>query len=179
MRAVNRLVATIVSIAVLAAAVIIVVEVVLAAIGHKPYLFQWHGVRDALARNTWRDLGAQVTGVVLVLVGLFLLLIGLKRGRPDVLQLADSGSGATVTTTRKSLQRALKAATLGTDGVDKAKVSIRRRKVKIGVKSPMLEASPVQRAVETRATRLLDGVELAKPLRIKTSVKLNKIERGV
>ena len=179
MRAINRLVATILSIAVLAAAVIIVVEVVLAAIGHKPYLFHWHGVRDALTRNTWRDLGVQVTGVVLILVGLFLLVIGLKRGRPDVLKLADSGSGATVTTTRKSLQRALKAATVGTDGVEKAKVSIRRRKIKIDVRSPMLEAAPVQRAVEAKATRLLDGVELAKPLRIKTNVKLRTIERGV
>ncbi len=179
MRAVNRLVSTVLAIAILAAAALIVIEIVAAALGHKPYLFHWASSRDALARNTWRDLGVQVTAVVLILVGLLLLLLGLKRGRPDALELSNSGSGTTVTTTRKSLQRALKNTTQSTDGVEKAKVSVKRRKVKLQVTSALVEAAPVKEAVETRVTRLLDGLSLAKPLRVKTKVKLRTIERGV
>lgn len=178
MRVVNRLVSTVLAIVLLAVAVVVVVEIILAAVGHGPYLYHWQPLRDALVRNTWRDLGTQVTGVVLSLVGLLLLLVGLKRGRPDALELSGSGSGATVTTTRKSLQRALKATTLATDGVEKAKVAIRRRTVKVKVTSPMLEATPVQEAVEARATRLLDGFGLAEPLSIRTKVKLRTIETG-
>ena len=132
----------------------------------------------ALTRSTWRDIGTQITGVVLVLVGLLLLILGLRRGRPDTLELAGSTSGATVTITRRSLQQALNNAAASTEGVEKARVAVRRRKVKVKVSSPMLQAAPVRQAVEASTGRLLDGLGLARPLRVNTKVKLRSIGPG-
>ncbi len=178
MRAVNRIVSGVLALALLAAAVVVIVEIILAALGHKPYLVHWNVIWDALTRNTWRDVGTQITGVVLVLVGLLLLILGFGGGRPDTLELAGSTSGAIVTITRRSLQQALKNAGASTEGVQKARVAVRRRKVKVKVSSAMLQAAPVRQAVEASTGRLLDGLGLARPLRVNTKVKLRSIGLG-
>lgn len=178
MRAVNRLVSTVIALALLVATALIVIEIVAAAIGKGPAIVHWQSTTNALGRNTWRDLGAQVTGVVLVLVGLLLIVLASKRGKPDVLALSDSGSGTTVTTTRKSLQRALKATAVSTEGVEKAKVKVKRRKAVIKVNSALLDAGRVKQAVEQRGSDLIEAVGLAKPPTVRAKVTLDKTDPG-
>lgn len=171
MRALNRIVGTLLAAAFAAAGVIVVVEIVWAALDRPPALIEWPRLANALARNSWNDLGPRVTAAVLIAVGLLLLLLGLRRGKPAAFPLVTSAPEVETSTTRRSLQRAMRAAVLEAPGVSAARVRVGRRRAKVVATSRLSAAEGLEERVRERVGTLLDRLQLASPLRVKVRTR--------
>lgn len=171
MRALNRVVCALLAAAFATAGVIIVIEVVYAALDRRPAIVDWPALTRALARNSWNDLGPRVAAGILIAVGLLLLLLGLRRGKPTQLPLVTEAPAVQTSTTRRSLQRAMRAAALETPGVSAAKVKVGRRRAKVVARSSLHEVDGVRDSVRERLGALLDRLQLTHPLRLKVRTK--------
>src|ERR1700712_2994367 len=129
MRAFNRILSVLLAVAIAVAGVLVVIEIIAATTDNDPVVVKWHGLVDDLATNEWKTAGPRVAAIVLILVGLLLLLVALRRGKPATVALTTSASDVDMTTTRRSLQRSLATGATDVDGISDAKVKVKRRKV--------------------------------------------------
>lgn len=171
MRAFNRILCTLLAVAIAVAGVLTVIEVIAAASDHDPVVVKWHGLVDRLAGNEWKTAGPRVTAIILIIVGLLLLMFALRRGKPATVALTTGASDVDMTTTRRSLQRSLATGAESVDGIASAKVGVKRRKVTVAARA----VSGVTREDATsRLTRAmqerLDGLALADARRLKVRV---------
>lgn len=98
-----------------------------AAIEKSPWLVDADSVSEWARDTTLGDTVALVVGVVVGVVGLFLLLAALLPPRRGLVELAENNSGIAAGLKRSSLSRTLTSAALGVDGISSAKVDGRRR----------------------------------------------------
>ena len=134
MRLANRLLGALLALAVMAGGVVLIVEVIASAAGHRPALVPWHTAYDWARRTTWTASGVRVACGVLIALGLILLIAELKPARMTrlVAEPADAGAADIDTAyTRRGLAAAIRSAAVGVDGVRGASVSVRRRKVSV------------------------------------------------
>ncbi len=134
MRLINRLLAAIVSLALIVVGVLIVIEVIADRLNHKPALIHWRSAYHWAQRTPWYSGTVRVVCIALAAVGLVLLLAELKRARVSRLKTvpADSTAEAIDTAyTRKGAATAVRSAVTDVDGIRRAKVTVKRRKVRI------------------------------------------------
>ena len=93
MRLANRLLGALLALAVMAGGVVLIVEVIASAAGHRPALVPWHTAYDWARRTTWAAGGVRVACGVLIALGLILLIAELKPARVTrlVAEPADAG----------------------------------------------------------------------------------------
>lgn len=171
MRAFNRIVSLVLAAAIVVAGVLAVIEIIAAAFDDDPVIVKWHGLVRDLATNQWKTAGPRTAAVVLILVGLLLLLFALRRGKPTTIALSTRASDVEMTTTRRSLQRALSVSATAVDGITEARVRVTRRKVVVrgsGVQGVSRDeaTSRLTRAMQER----LDRLALADARRLKVVV---------
>jgi hypothetical protein len=171
MRAFNRILCTLLAVAIAIAGVLTVIEVIAAATDNDPVVVKWHGLVKALATNKWKTAGPRVTAIVLILVGLLLLLCALRRGKPATVALTTNASDVDMTTTRRSLQRSLGNAAEAVDGIASATVRVKRRKVSVSASglSGVDRDDATARLTQAMQERL-DGLALADARRLKVRV---------
>jgi hypothetical protein len=134
MRLVNRVLAALLSLALLAAAVLLIATVVADRTSHHQGIVPWHTAYHWAKTTSW-DAGAiRVICGILILVGLVLLILELKPTRVSRLpaEPAETGADAIDTAyTRRGLAAAIRSAVTAVDGVRSSSVKVKRRKVKI------------------------------------------------
>lgn len=177
MRVVNRVLALIVALALIALAVIVVVEVVQAGRHVEPALIDWRGTYRDGGRNPWSATGVRVIAILVGVVGLILTLLQLRPRRPQGYLGGDAAGETEVSVSRGGVTSALRSAVTDVDGVSGASVRLRRHRAKVDVTT--LAADPqtaaglrgqAQQAVDRRLSEL--------DLRNPPSVQLRVLDRG-
>ena len=134
MRHANRVMAALLSLALIVAGVLLIVEVIADRADHRPEIVDWHPVYAWAKRTTWNGGSVRVTCAVLILLGLVLLIAELKPARVARLKADPVQPGAApidTAYTRRGLATAIRSAVTGVDSVRNAAVTVKRRKVTI------------------------------------------------
>lgn len=170
MTVVSRVLATLLALALLLGGLLAVAEIVLAALGRPPWLVPHPGWTTSL---TDQDLGSGLVRAVLigaVVLGLVLLVLALRRGRPGALPLPSRVDSVRTTASRRGIERTLHAAATRPDGVRDAQVKARRRTVRVRAATALREPGDLQTRVTEAVTERLDELGLAGSLRPRVTV---------
>nr|BFE59626.1 hypothetical protein GCM10020063_041520 [Dactylosporangium thailandense] len=162
MRLVNRLLALIVSLALVAGAVVIVVDVVAVLTGHRPIAADWLAAYRWGSHMTWASGEVRLICVLLGVVGLALLGMELKPRRPARLSTDSDNPATDAAYTRRGVRQAVRDAVTDVDGVDDAAVTVRRRHLHVRAKSIAREPAPasLRDSVTQAARSRLDALQL-------------------
>lgn len=170
MTVVNRVLATLLALALLLGGLLAVVEIVLAALGRQPWLVPHPGWTTWLGDQT---LASGVVRAVLIgaaVLGLVLLVLALRRGRPGALPLPARVESVRTTASRRGLERTLRAAATRPDGVRDARVKARRRTVTVKAATGLRDPGDLQSRVTQAVTERLEELGLADRLRPRVTV---------
>jgi hypothetical protein len=161
MRYVNRILVVLLALTMAVTGVLAAVEIGLAALGRPPLVLPRAQLTDVLQRSRWTD--AQVEGVLLgvAVLGLVLLAGQLVPRRTRLLAIADATPGVTAATTRRSLERALRRAARGADGITAASVTATPRRVKVRAVTALRDVTGIQANLVATVDDQLDGIGLA------------------
>jgi hypothetical protein len=169
-RVANRVVSALVALALLAAAAIGLVEIVLAALGRAPWLVERSHVAADLHERAWEDGGVRLIAILVMIVGLVLVVVALKRSLISDLRMTSDSDAVEATVTRKSLQSYLAGVAASQGGVTSASASIGRKRVVLTVESPLRDPGDLGARVDAVVTERLSSLRLANPMQ--SSVKI-------
>lgn len=164
MRLLNRLLAALLSLALIGVGVLVVIDVVAQRLGKSPVLVDWPRVYDWARRTPWQQGSVRVACVLLALAGLLLLAAELKRSRPN--RLATRSETTDAAYTRRGVAGAIRSAVNEVDGISSAAVSVSRRKVKVAATTAGLQpftAESLRAPATAAAQHRLDALELQSP----------------
>lgn len=163
-RLLNRLLAALLSLALIVVGVLVVVEVIAQRLGKQPVLAHWHHSYDWAKRTPWQQGSVRVACIVLAVAGLLLLALELKRSRPS--RLAVDSDEADTAYTRRGVAAAIGTAVGNVDGINSAKVKVKRRKIRVAATTAGLQpytAEGLQEPASTAAQQRLHDLELQSP----------------
>lgn len=174
MRLINRPLAFLLALAVLAASVILVIEVIAVAVHARPVVIDWRTWYAWAERTEWKAGVIRVWAAVLILLGLLLILIQLKPRRTTRFGLDSDDEATDVAITRRGLRDASRNAATSVDGVSSASVAVSRRKITISGASAAHDRAaaqalidPVTHAVQTS----LNALQLRTPPTVSVRMK--------
>lgn len=166
MRIANRLLAALLSLALIAAGVLLIIEVIADRVSQRPAAVDWHPAYDWARRNTWNAGSVRVICVILILLGLVLLIAELKPARVSRLAAgpADGGAaGIDTAYTRRGLAAAVRTAVTRVDGVRGASVKVRQRKITVAATAAAQDkasARSLREPISAAARQRLTALEL-------------------
>jgi hypothetical protein len=106
----------------------------------------------------------------MVVVGLLLLLLAVRRGKPATLPLRGRTPGVEVKASRRSVERSLVAAASRVSGVTGADASVRPRSARIDAQAVSRSESGLQQEVESAVQARLDSLGLTRNLNLRVQV---------
>jgi hypothetical protein len=166
MKRLNRLLALVVSLALIAAALALVADVIADRTGRRPAVIDWHATYRWAHRTTWDAGSARLICLLLCLVGLALLGAELKPRRPARFVTDSDDPAIDAAYTRRSVTQAIRTAVTDVDGVDRTAVTVRRRRIRVHAHAVAREpslASSIRDNVAHAARARLDGLDLRRP----------------
>ena len=166
-----RLLSAVLAAALVALGVLVVVEVVAAAFDQPPVVLPYPDVAGALRDSTWQSGLARAVGGALAAVGLLLLVLALRRGRPAGLPLAPLTDGTQAEAHRRGLQRSLQDRAARVDGVRRATAKVGRRSVRVTAHSALRDPAGLPQQVEQQVRGLLDELALRRALAVKVRTR--------
>jgi Family of unknown function (DUF6286) len=177
MRLLNRPLAFILAVALAAASVILIVEVIEFAVGSGPAIVHWTTWYHWADTTRWNAQVIRVWSAILIVIGVLILALELKPRRTTRLRLRSGDQATDAALTRSGLAGTLRAAATGIDGISNAEVSVRRRRAQVAARSAargraatkMLK-QPVTQAVGDR----LSALDLQHPPRLKVHVNTRR-----
>ncbi len=172
MRYTNRILAAVLSVALVAGAVVLIVEVIAALVGSPPVWVHWPSGYSWAAKTSWDSTVVRIIAISMVVVGLILFVLEVKRPRTTRLAVADSPAGITTAYTRAGVAAAVKSAAVGVDGVQAMSVGVRRRTATVTATTYQGRAfhdlhEPVARAAQAR----LNELRLQSPPKLRIRIK--------
>jgi hypothetical protein len=173
MRLLNRPLAFILAVALAAASIIVIIEVIAAAAHASPVVMHWPTWYRWAEKTRWDALVVRVWSAILIAIGVLILAIELKPRRITRLPLRSGDEATEAALTRSGLAGTLRAAATSIDGITSATVSVRRRRARVAAKSAARGRAaagalkdPVTQAVRDR----LEDLDLYRPPRLKVHV---------
>lgn len=127
MKILNRVLALLLGLAVIAAAVLFIVEVVADRVGAHPVIVNWHGLYHWAQGTSWGAAPVRTASVLLVLLGLVVTITQLKPRRPERLAITSDDPATDAAITRQGVARSIQHSVTAIDGVHTAEVHVRRR----------------------------------------------------
>jgi hypothetical protein len=154
--------AVVTALALLGVCVLTAISVIQLLAGSRP-LISYAAIADLAHTTRWDSLGVAVAAGVVMLVGLVLLFTAVLPGRPTVVPLLATDTGAAIDAgaSRRSLRSTLRAAVHAVDGVTAAKLTLRRRTVTAVVRTHRTTPEGLTEAVHAAIERRLDQVSPA------------------
>jgi hypothetical protein len=166
----TRALSALLAVALLLGSLLVIAEVVVAAADRGPWLVPYTDWTAWMRERSWNDWVVNTILVGLVVVGLLLLFLAVRRGKPATLPLRGRTPGVDVKASRKSVERSLAAAVSRTSGVTGAEASVRRRSTRIEARAATRSQSGLRQEVESAVTARLDSLGLARNLRPRVRV---------
>lgn len=169
---VNRLLAVLLSLAVVAATALLATEVVRWALDGPPWMVPWQGWGEQLTSARAGDTAVLAVSGALALAGLLLLAFELTRRRPDSLPAAPLTEGVHTVVTRSGVRSAAETAARGVSGVRAASADVRRRTVTIEATTRARDVAPgLQEQVRAAVERALADLQLARTPKVRATVE--------
>lgn len=176
MRVLLRILAPLLGLALAAAGVLFVIEVV-AAWGRPAattgLVVPWPDWRATLETLSWADTPVPAIAIVVAVIGLLLVLVGLMARRSDV-TLDGPAPEITVITSPRVLARLVGRRVRATDDVAGASVTASRRKISVAAQGWGGTGPELRGRVRTRVDELLDELPLTRRPRVAVSVQERK-----
>jgi len=170
-RVVNRLLVLIIGLAVIALAIVVIVEVIAELVGADPVLVSWPSAYAWAQRTTWSE--AMVLGVSLLLVaaGAALVIFELWRSRVRRLPVDSPDHATDAAITRRGLARDVTAAVDDVDGVKPERVTVGRGRITVrAVARNAAEPATLDGAVTASVRDRLDRLHLRRPPRLVVNI---------
>lgn len=170
MHVMNRVLATLLALTLFLGGLLAIIEIILAALDRPAWLApheQW---------SSWLVGQTLSTGVVravligLVLLGLLLLTVALRRGKPGSLLLPSRTDGIRVSASRRGIERSVATAARRADGVRSARAKARRRAVRVKASTALRSTGELQQPVTAAVTERIEQLGLAGVLRPRVTV---------
>ena len=165
MHVINRVLATLLAVALLLGGLLAALDILLVQAGRPAWLVPAAQWATWLREQTY---GAGIVRLIcagLVIVGLLLMICGLRPGRPGALRLPARTDGITVTTHRRELERILTTALTRLEGVASAGVKAHRRSVQVRADTALRDPGDLATRVHETVTGCLTELGLAGRLR--------------
>ncbi len=160
MRLVNRLLATLLCLALIAGGVLVIAEVIAALVGAEPVVWDWRATQQWADGTSWQNVVVRIVCVALFVLGLVLLLAEVKRPRLRRLRVAaETGTDTRpvdTAYTRRGVAAAVRAAVTGVDGVRSARVKVKRRRIRVSATTGSFNKAAVRRLDEAAADATRD-----------------------
>jgi hypothetical protein len=170
MHLLNRVLATLLALALFLGGLLAVAEIVLAALDRPAWLIPHQQWSSWLGGQTFSDGIVRAALIGLVLLGLLLLIAALRRGKPGALRLPGRTDGVRVSASRRGIERSLATAARRADGVRTARARARRRSVRVKATTALRATEDLQQPVTAVVTERLDQLGLAGVLRPRVTV---------
>jgi hypothetical protein len=167
---VTRVLAALLALALLLGSLLAVVEIVAAALGRDPALVPHPDWADWLRTNSWNDWLVIAVLVGIVVLGLLLLLLALRRGKPASLALKSRTDGVDVTASRRSVEKSLTAAAARTTGIAGASASVGRRTARVDARTVARSEPEKRDEVESAVRGRLDSLGLQRRMRTRVNL---------
>lgn len=166
--------ATIVAVVLLAVCAAVATAVIQSLIGRTPFI-TLDRLLAVTSSQQWNSAPVVTTAIVVAVVGLVLLLVAIRPGRPIVLPLArqegaDGNPGADAGVRRATLTKDLSAAASTVSGVESVSVDARPRRVIAQVQTAGT-AEDVPGAVRERLTERLADIAPARMPAVRVKVR--------
>jgi Family of unknown function (DUF6286) len=166
MRTIDRLLALVLGLTGLALGVLVVAEVINAALSRPPLLLPYPQAAAFLREHPW-SAGVIVTIAALMLAaGLLLLIAELKPRRRIHLVLQPRDPQTTTTLSTRSLARVLENAASQTAGVHRATATVRARRARLRLQVPTRDAAEIAAQAERNAASALSDLQLRRSPRL-------------
>jgi hypothetical protein len=170
----NRIIATLLALALFLGGLLAVAEIILAALDRPAWLVPHQQWNSWLGGQTFSGGIVRAALVGLVLLGLLLLIAALRRGQPGALRLPGRTDGVRVSASRRGIERSLATAARRADGVRAARARARRRSVRVKAKTALRSTGDLQQPVTAAVTERLDQLGLSRVLRPRVTVSGEK-----
>ncbi len=162
MKQVNRVLGALLSVALLLAGLLVVVEVIAFRVSGTPVMVDWRTAYGWAGRHAWQDGTIRTSCALLILVGLLLLALELKPQRPSRLRVASDLTDAAYT--RRGVAAFVRSAVGEVEGIERPRVKVRWRAVRVSARTSGLKIHPagaLREQVVLVAQSRLDELELA------------------
>jgi hypothetical protein len=176
MRLVNRVLAALLSLALVAGAVLLIATVVADRTSHHQGIVHWRAAYHWARTTTWDAGSIRVISGILILVGLVLLIVELKPARVSRLAADPTEAGADAIDTaytRRGLAAAIRSAVTAVDGVRSTTVKVKRRTVKIAATASAQDrtaARSLREPITDAARQRLSALKLRRTLSVSVRV---------
>ena len=167
---VTRVVCALLALALLFGALLAVVEIVAVALDRAPVLVPHPEWTSWLRTHSWNDAIVKAALGGLVVLGLLLLLLAFRRGKPASLALRSRTDGVDVIASRRSVEKALAAAAARTPGITGASASVSRRTARVDARTVARSEPGLREEVETAVRGRLDSLGLDRPMRTRVDL---------
>lgn len=150
-----------------ALAAIVAVQMIL---GERPWL-DYGAIARRLHDFHWADLPVVIAGAVVAVLGLVLLTAAVLPGRPTVIPLrGEPDTGVS----RRGFGTALRAAAARVDGVEKARLKLRRRSVRVRVRTQRTAPDGIADSVRAAVAARLDSIDPARRPEVKVRLRASR-----
>ena len=168
----TRALSALLALALLLGSLLVIAEVVVAAADRGPWLVPYTDWAAWMRERSWNDWVVNAALVGLVVVGLLLLFLAVRRGKPATFPLRGRTPGVDVKVSRRSVERSLAAAASRTPGITKTEASVRRRSARVKARSATRSESGLRQEVESAVKARLDSLGLARSMHPRVQVSL-------
>ena len=167
---VTRVVSALLALALLFGSLLAIVEIVAAALGRGYVLVPYQEWTDWLRTHSWNDSIVQALLGGLVVLGLLLLVLAIRRGKPAALTLRGRTDGVDVTASRRSVEKSLAAAAARTTGIAGASASVSRRTARVNAQTVALSDPGIREQVESAVKGRLDSLDTEHRMRTRVAL---------
>jgi hypothetical protein len=162
----GRVVCALLAIALLVGALVAIVEIAAAAAGRSPWLVPHREWADWLRTHSWNHWIVNAVFIGLIVLGLILLFLAIRRGKPTALTLRSKHPGVS----RRSVEKVLANAALRTTGVSSASATVGRRTARVKARTSTRSEQNLHTEVESAVQARLDSLGLERPMRTRVQL---------
>jgi hypothetical protein len=154
--------AAVTALALLAVCVLTAISAIQLLADQRP-LISYAAIADLAHTTHWDSLAVTAAAGLVVLIGLILLLTAILPGRPTVIPLraTDTGAAMDAGASRRSLHSTLRAAANAVDGVTATTLTLRQRTVTAAVRTHRTTPEGLAEAVRAAINHRLDQISPA------------------
>ena len=171
MRLINRPLAALLSLVIIAGGALLVIEVAAHRLVNHPALFNWHPMYDWAERTSWAQGSVRVGAILTTLLGALLLAVELRRSQPHRLPVASDLTDAAFT--RHGVAATIGSAVNDVDGINHATVAVKRHRISVSATTAGRQsytAEALREPATEAAQHRLDSLELIHPPKLSVRV---------
>jgi hypothetical protein len=166
----NRALAAILGLLLIVGGLLGAVEIFVAYVGSGPWVVPYNDWYRRARADSWQNASVRGVFILALCIGLALIALQLKK-RPPATLLLRSEADAAYSVDRRSLQRSLVRTAEKVDGIDSARVAVDLRTIRVRARSQRRPPGELQTAVVRAVSARIDMLELARPPRLRVSVR--------